>query len=30
LTEAEYAEVEEAATRAGKKCAEWLRDEALA
>jgi len=30
LTDAEYAEVEEAAARAGKKCAEWLRDAALA
>lgn len=30
LTEAEYAEIEAAAARAGKKCAEWLRDAALA
>ena len=29
LTEAEFAEVEEAATRAGKKVAEWLREAAL-
>jgi hypothetical protein len=30
LTEAEFAEVEAAAARAGKKVAEWLRDAALA
>jgi uncharacterized protein (DUF1778 family) len=30
LTEAEFAEIEEAAARAGKKVAEWLRDAALA
>lgn len=30
LTEAEFAEVEYAATTAGKKVAEWLRDAALA
>jgi hypothetical protein len=30
LTEAEFAEVEAAAVRAGKKVAEWLRDAALA
>jgi hypothetical protein len=30
LTEAEFAEVEEAAARAGKKVGEWLRDAALA
>jgi hypothetical protein len=30
LTEAEYAEVESAAARAGQKVAEWLRDAALA
>ena len=30
LTEAEFAEVEAAASRAGKKVAEWLRDAALA
>jgi hypothetical protein len=30
LTEAEYAEIEAAAARAGKKCAEWLRNAALA
>lgn len=30
LTDAEYVEVEKAAARAGKKCAEWLRDAALA
>jgi hypothetical protein len=30
LTEAEFAEVEEAAVRAGKKVAEWLREAALA
>jgi len=29
LTEAEFAEVESAATKAGKKVAEWLRDAAL-
>jgi hypothetical protein len=29
LTEAEFAEVEAAAARAGKKVAEWLRDAAL-
>ena len=30
LTESEFAEVEAAAAREGKKCAEWLRDAALA
>lgn len=30
ITEAEFAEVEAAATRAGKKVSEWLRDAALA